>query len=253
MLEQADEHAAQMAVERDRIGAESAARGQALQQEQQNQSAALALRQQALKQAGILGTDRNQNQSNAFSARQSLEEANRKKPTLINTGNGLFKFDPATGRIEKVPGTTKPQTELVPTYIPPVDAKEANITPASSGSWNPFNWGAGAHPAITNSPASDAIPGHWYNKRVPVDDLVYTAGQDAGGGAIALPNAEVNQGPTPSAADALQPLGGGMENTSGPKMATADVILNALKMSGGDKESARQSLQDAGYTIPPAQ
>ena len=41
--------------------------------------------------------------------------------------------------------------------------------------------------------------------------------------------------------------------TSKGKVATKDIILQALQQSGGDKQSARQWLQDNGYTIPPAQ
>lgn len=175
ILEQANEHAESLAAEsalaHDRLSQQAAQRTQQVNQE----NAANALRTAALKQQGLLGFQRLQNESNSTSARDSLEKAKTdaltNKPVFANTGNGLFTIDPVTKQWTKVPGTSRPaptKYENQPTYIPPVAAKDADITPASGGSWNPFNWDAGATPAVTNSPAISAAPGHWYNKRVPI-------------------------------------------------------------------------------------
>lgn len=57
------------------------------------------------------------------------------------------------------------------------------------------------------------------------------------------------------AADALQSApddGTGLPAENSGMTATPDIIQKALDQAGGDKDSARQWLQDNGYTIPPA-
>jgi len=203
MLEQADEHAAQIAVERDRIAAESAARGQALHQERENQSAALALRQQALKQAGLFGQGRLDNQTDAMQekahhdAANELFQADRGKQIFQDRQNAQHNKDMAWfNQIDKEEKARKAQASKSA-----ADALKSNaLTPGirdqifkqllsnSTGGTNVDEAISGLN-KYSNPTASDSL-----------QTLQYTQGQDAGGGAIPLPNAEVNQGPTPSAA-----------------------------------------------------
>ena len=84
MLEQAQEHAeslaAESSLERDRLNAQQ----QNIARQQNNVSAANALREAALKQQGLLGTQRIQNESDSISARSALDQA---KTDALNKKN----------------------------------------------------------------------------------------------------------------------------------------------------------------------
>lgn len=65
------------------------------------------------------------------------------------------------------------------------------------------------------------------------------------------------QQPQPAAAalapQPALPSFGKVASSTGGHLANEAVIRQALQMAGGDKKSARQWLQDNGYTIPQAQ
>lgn len=217
------------------IAARSAEAGAALGQRDKENAANLALEYARLKQAGLLGTQKLNNQENALNQRESSltarEELDKAKADalgrnrFVNTGGGLMQQDPVTGQWSLVKGSTKPKTDIVPTYIPPVEAKDADVTPGSSGSWNPFNWGAGAHPAVTNSPAIQAVPGHWYNKRVEVPDDNAPA-SDALNQQSPVTNlpAVFSGGPPPTAEESLS--SGPEQLFGGPTPSAADSLMN---------------------------
>lgn len=113
MRQQAEEHAAELALKRDQLAVEMSQAEAERSQKQQEQNAALALRQAALQQQGLLGRGRLENQSNEISERDALERARidaaNKKGIFVNTGNGLFQKDPVTGAWSQVPNTSSPK------------------------------------------------------------------------------------------------------------------------------------------------
>lgn len=184
MHQQAAQHAADLALRRDELSARMSQEASERAQQQKQAEAALALRESDLKMRGLLGQGRLDNQAEAISARDALE---RSKPLFANTGGGLMQFNPDSKTWNKIEGTQRPPAqrfESVPTYIPPVPAitgKEADVTTHPI-----YNFFHGKDlPPTTNSPAIEGtpeIPGHWYNKRVPV--------QESGNAADALTRAK---------------------------------------------------------------
>jgi hypothetical protein len=197
--QQAEEFSAGQSLQRDKLVADTALTAQQQQQMAQQQAAANALRQTQLQQAGLLG----QGRLDAENTRnENGDEFHQGELDNQSAANDLRSYQPV--------------------YVPPVDAdprKEADVTPASNGSWNPFNWGAGAHPAITNSPAilpTPKIPGHYERVRVSPDEDS-TSGNTpaaasltpptAGTGTSALPPSVAPQGyASPPGGGAMVPL-----------------------------------------------
>jgi hypothetical protein len=93
MLERAAEHAAQIGLEHDRLGVESSIRAGALKQHNDQVNAAIALRQAALKQAGLLGQERIDNRAGEDSAIEGLkkaqQEAIERKTALAKDPNAM--------------------------------------------------------------------------------------------------------------------------------------------------------------------
>lgn len=105
MLQQAAQHAAQLDVERQRINAETALRNQTLAQRNQNAQAALALREAAIRQAGILGAGRLSNQQesidSAAALRKAQEEALQQKGQNLLEDRKNKEFDKEMGWFRK--------------------------------------------------------------------------------------------------------------------------------------------------------
>ena len=97
MLEQAQEHAeslaAESSLERDRLNAQQ----QNIARQQNNVSAANALREAALKQQGLLGTQRIQNESDSISARSALDQAKTDALNKKNNTDSNLKDDVHSG------------------------------------------------------------------------------------------------------------------------------------------------------------
>jgi hypothetical protein len=127
MHQQAAEHAAELALKRDQLSAEMSHLASENQARREQQNAALELRREVLKQQGLLGSERNQNQADALTARTELEKTRLNKPTFANTGSGLFERDPVTGAWNAVPGTSKPAKEPLVKIATGVDESGKSI------------------------------------------------------------------------------------------------------------------------------
>jgi hypothetical protein len=252
MLRQSQEHADQLsataALERDRLAASANENAQ----QQRQFAAAQALKEAQIKQAGLLGSERVQNQADAISAASGLDKAridslNRQgvqksqdshfqdisrqaaaeyKAAHPETSNAdlmsrfpmAFKSNAEIPTVPKSPVVKPPAPVLTPGIK---DMLFKQLLTNSSGGTNVDEAISGLK-KYTTDPAAEAAP-----EAAPA-----------------------------SAADALQPptdAGTGLPSEGSGMTATPDIIQKALDDAGGDKDSARQWLQDNGYTIPPAQ
>jgi len=209
MHQQAAEHAADLALKRDELSASMSQAASAQRSHQEQQQAALALREEALKQQGLLGQGRLQQESDEASARNELEKA---KPIFANTGGGLMQLDPVTKQWNLVPGSVKPDMQTITTRVPP------NVTPEKTIPGAHF-WSADTViPAVTNS------PGYTISKRVPV-------------GSQPPASADLKR-----AQSALPDFGG---TTNGPmKFKNADEVKAAYKRGDLTYDQAVKQLQE---------
>lgn len=205
MLQEAAQKAAELNLQASRLQQEGGEENANRAERQSNESAANALRTAALKQAGVLGTQKLDNQAlalgqrgDALDAREALDQAKaealqRHKPIFSNTGGGLMQFNEDTGQWQKVAGSSKPPTPEYQTTstkypaVPATDAVPADVTSHWIRNLNPF----GPHiPDTTNSPAIPAQPAQperTVSSRVPIN-AADSLNQGGGGNSLlALP------------------------------------------------------------------
>lgn len=153
----------------------------------------------------------------------------------------------------------------VPTYIPKIEAQDADVTPASGGSWNPFNWGAGAHPAVTNSPAISAVPGHY--ERLPIKhtknlepaipvggfpNLSSPVASPSGTSGFIIPTAggtspHGNGFVSPAVVAAANPTAESVDGLNQTKNPTRSIAADYVNKYG--KSDAMKKLQDDGFDV----
>jgi len=161
---------------------------------------------------------------------------------ILETGNGgVIGVDPITGK-KTVINPERPATMNVPEYIQPVEGKNADVTPASSGSWNPFNWGAGAHPAITNSPAVLPIPGKWTTRKVPVQND--STAQDATAALTPRPTPLINGQPV------VTPPAGGTIGGQPIDMSARQVSYDPTAALSGQPQAQVAPVQNNALPLP---
>jgi hypothetical protein len=248
--QQAEEFSAGQSLQRDKLVADTALTAQQQQQMAQQQAAANALRQTQLQQAGLLGQGR-------------LDAENTRNENEDEFHQGELDNQSAANDLRRKSEEWRQNHPIYqPVYVPPVDAdpgEEADVTPASNGSWNPSNWGAGAHPAITNSPAilpTPKIPGHYERVRVSPDEDS-TSGNTpaaasltpptAGTGTSALPPSVAPQGyASPPGGGAMVPLpdaADGLSQSPASKYKSADDVKKAYYAGQLTQKQAVQILQ----------
>ena len=253
MLEQAQEHAdslsASAALERDRLASENA-RASAAQAENQKQfTAAQALKEAQLKQGGLLGSQRIQNQADAISAAAGLDAA---RIDALNR-QGVQKTKDAHFQDISRQAAAQYKTD------------NPNVSNAELMSRFPMAFKSNSEiPTVPKAPVIKpqtlplGIQGQMF-KQLLENSSGGTNVDEAISGLKKYINPPATETETPDteapAADSLQPAtdaGTGLPTGDTGNVATPDIIQKALNDAGGDKQSARQWLQDNGYTIPPA-
>jgi hypothetical protein len=252
MLRQSQEHADQLsataALERDRLAASANENAQ----QQRQFAAAQALKEAQMKQAGLLGSERVQNQADSVSAAAELDKS--REGALDRAGVQKGKdahFQDISRQAAAEYKTAHPETsnaELMSRF--PMAFKSNSEIPTVPKA------------PIVKPPAPMLTPGikDMLFKQLLTNSSGGTNVDEAISGLnkyASPPAAEAAPEAAPaSAADALQSApddGTGLPAENSGMTATPDIIQKALDQAGGDKDSARQWLQDNGYTIPPAQ
>lgn len=172
MIQDAKDKAAALALQRSELAARGDQENADRAQRGSEEAAANALRYAQLKQEGVLGGQRLQNQATALdqregnlTAREALDNAKaealqRQKPIFSNTGGGLMQYDEATGKWNLVPSSSKPAPRQNEGSVKvPLDEKD----PTKGSIDVPINsplyqkWAGLKSTVTTNSPA---IPAH---------------------------------------------------------------------------------------------
>jgi hypothetical protein len=244
--QQAEQFSAGISLQRDRLLAEAS-------QKQEQQSAVMALKEAQMQQQAMLA-------ANSLDAKkQRNDDLATYQQGLLQNKNDLLDLKEKTakptndGYVTIFDDAGKPEAKLpAPRYADYLDAKKAWAANAPPKTIPGKMWGENDNPAYAAYVAKNPPP-------TPIDFLrPATAPTPAASEqpAAATLTASSNMPPNPLA-DSQSPRG----NYSAPefqsgkadKVATPDIIRKALSDAKGNKESARQWLEDNGYTIPQSQ
>jgi hypothetical protein len=172
MIQDAKDKAAALALQRSEIASRAESEGANRAQRGSEDAAANALNYAQLKQQGILGTQKLQNQATALdqregnlTAREALDNAKaeslqRQKPIFSNTGGGLMQFDENSGKWGLVPGSSKaaPRQSEGTVKVPmnPAHPEQGSIdVPINSPAYQKWN---ALKSTVTPTAAVPAVP-----------------------------------------------------------------------------------------------
>lgn len=238
MIQDAKDKAAALALQRDELASRGDQQNADRAQRGSEEAAANALRYAQLKQEGVLGTQKLQNQATALdqregnlTAREALDNAKaealqRQKPIFSNTGGGLMQYDEATGKWNLVPSSSKAAPKQnegsVKVPVDPAHPEQGSIdVPINSPLYQ--KWAGLKSTVTTNSPAIPA------RSNTPFMGLPFLPN----GSTPAVP-ADVTTNNPPSLSQFMQSSKNfGDDNSAGSALKQPEDPVNQLPLVGG--------------------